>query len=83
MKLNGNGLYQVRGKRHFILAIFRGELQIVFEGLNRKECLNYCHNNGLHLMPYDKWWNIENASFRKINAKHPYNPEEWKIGTVY
>lgn len=81
--LNGNGLYFNERNRHFIKAYFRGELQIVFEGINHKECLQYCHKNGLHLLPYDKWFTVENAWFRKKNAKHKYNPEEWKIGTVY
>lgn len=83
MKLvNGYGLMTECGKRHMVKAIFRGEVEIVFEGISRKECIRYCHENGMRAMDEGEFNVRSNPWFVKKNAKHPFNPDEWKIGVV-
>ena len=79
---NGYGLITERNGRHIVEAMFRGSLEIVFEGINRKECINYCHTNGMKAMDKDAYIFRTNPWFIKKNAKHPFNPDEWSVGTV-
>lgn len=68
-KLNGVALYKNNNNRHQVIALFHGEQEIVFEGINHSECLRYCHQIGVKMMAYDRWFTAVNASFRKVNAK--------------
>lgn len=84
MKLtNGYGILKEQKRGYYtVTAIFRGEADIVFEGINRKECIRYCHEHGMKAI--DEWNYIcrSNPWFVKKNAKHPFNPDEWFIGIV-
>lgn len=83
MKLeNGYGLLVNKGTRYMVKAIFRGEVDIVFEGINRNECIQYCHSYGMKAMNEEAYNARVNPWFVKKNAKHPFNPDEWKVGIV-
>lgn len=83
MKLNnGYGLMERHGKSYIVKAIFRGVGQIVFEGINREECIKYCHEHGMKAIDRRDYIIKSNPSFVKKNAKHPFNPAEWFVGTV-
>ena len=71
-----------KAKKHTVTAFFRGELQIVFEGINHSECVKYCHNHGLRIMGFSAWDCAVNASFRKVNAKKRFDVSDYQIGTV-
>ena len=80
--VNGYGILKDLGGHHVVKAIFRGEIEIVFEGSNREECIKYCHNNGMRAIDEDRYNRRINPWFVKKNAKHPFNPDDWKIGVV-
>lgn len=81
-KLSGYGLYNGKGNHHVVKAVFRHEIEIVFEGMNRTECMKWCHENGMKMMDETKYRDIMNASFRKVNAKHPFDENEYRIAIV-
>lgn len=80
---NGYGiLVEVRKNYWIVKAMFRGAVDIVFEGINRKECIRYCHEKGMRAIDEGTYLVRANPAFVKKNAKHPFRPEEWEIGVV-
>jgi len=93
MKLtNGYGIYTETEKWcnkklvkviYTVEAQFRGHVEIVFEGINRQECLAYCHRNGMKMIDRNRWHSLANPAFRKVHAKHPVDESKVFIGKVY
>lgn len=51
------------GKAHCVAAIFHDELQIVYEGLSRAECLEWCHSQGIGMKKAESYRGEALASF--------------------
>lgn len=79
---NGYALYRETRGRHIVEAKFRGQMEIVFEGLNKKECMAYSHENGMKMVTWSRWYSLATPAFRKVHAKNPVNEAELFIGTV-
>ena len=79
---NGYGILVKQGRRYLVKAVFRGNVEIVFEGISRKECIHYCHVNGMKAIDEGVYLDRINPWFVKKNAKHPFNPDEWRLGIV-
>lgn len=80
---NGIAVYEKKNNGMInVMAMFRGEIEIVFQSFDQKEVVKYCHENGMKAVSKEVYNNNENASFRKKNAKHQFNENEWKFGTV-
>lgn len=83
IKANQYGLYAGENGRHIVKAIFRGKLEIVFEGISHKECMAYCHRNGVRMMDEQAFMNRVNPWFVKKNAAKPFRAEDYQVAVIF
>jgi len=55
MKKYGYGIYEAVNGRPTVKALFRGNLEIVFEGINMQECKQYCDRIGMFMITAEEW----------------------------
>lgn len=72
-------LYVECGKRCWLEGIFHNETQIVFEGMSRDECMKWAHSICCKMMNKVDYLQKHNASFRKVNAKKKFNPDDYRV----
>lgn len=65
-----------------VYARFHGNIEVVFESHDLKECRRYAHKHEMRIMEDFKRTCIVCASFRKVNAKKPFRAEDYEFGTV-
>lgn len=78
---NGVGLYEVDGNRKVVLAKCRGWLEVVYEGTSHTDCIYWCHEHDMKMLPSRTWAN------KIINLPHspherPTIPPELQIGVM-
>jgi hypothetical protein len=82
IKSNVYALYVEERGRHLVKAFFRDHYQIVFEGISHKECVQYCHSQGVRMMDEWAFKCRTNVAFIKKNAKHPYREEDFQVAKI-
>lgn len=82
IKSNVYALYVEERGRHLVKAFFRDHYQIVFEGISHKECVRYCHSQGVRMMDEWAFKCRTNVAFIKKNAKHPYREEDFQVAKI-